>query len=86
MTEEDVRQTNLEVSQDQEEGEKTKSPEKEIDLNSLFPDESNDLNSLFTDSETRELLKKVQKNKKDMESMVQRFQEESEPAKSEDQE
>lgn len=57
-----------------EEGQNT--PEKEIDLNALFPDETNDLNTLFPDVETRELLKKIRKNKKDIESMKQRFDDE----------
>ncbi len=64
--------------------EEEKVPEKEIDLNVLFPEEENDLNTLFPDVETRELLKKIRKNKKDIESMKQRFDEEIEPTEQED--
>jgi hypothetical protein len=70
----------LNVSQGEEGG---KTPEKEIDLNVLFPDETTDLNTLFPDVETRELLKKIRKNKKDIESMKQRFDEEIEPTEQE---
>ncbi len=58
-------------------------PEKEIDLNALFPDETNDLNTLFPDVETKELLKKIYKNRKDIESMNQRFEEETEATEQE---
>ena len=51
-------------------------PEQEIDLNAVFPDEDNDLNDLFPDEETRQLLKKVQRNKKDLHTMTDRFNEE----------
>ena len=40
--------------------------EEEIDLNHLFPGEETDLNELFPDQEMRALLKKVQRNKKDL--------------------
>tara|TARA_B100001750_G_C14876543_1_gene288294 strand:- start:40 stop:429 length:390 start_codon:yes stop_codon:yes gene_type:complete len=45
----------------------------EIDLNELFPKEDKDLNELFPDEETKLLLKKMQKNKKDMHIMTDRF-------------
>jgi hypothetical protein len=51
-------------------------PEPETDLNAVFPDEENDLNDLFPDEETRQLLKKVQRNKKDLHTMTDRFNEE----------
>jgi hypothetical protein len=51
-------------------------PEQEVDLNAVFPDEENDLNDLFPDEETRQLLKKVQRNKKDLHTMTDRFNEE----------
>ena len=37
----------------------------EVDLNEVFPEEDKDLNELFPDEETKLLLKKMQKNKKD---------------------
>ena len=45
----------------------------EIDLNEVFPDEDKDLNVLFQDEETKILLKKMQKNKKDLHTMTDRF-------------
>jgi hypothetical protein len=48
-------------------------PESEVDLNEVFPDEDNDLNDLFPDEETKLLLKKIQKNKKDLHTMTDRF-------------
>ena len=45
----------------------------EIDLNEVFPDEDKDLNDLFQDEETKILLKKMQKNKKDLHTMTDRF-------------
>ena len=48
----------------------------EVDLNELFPKEDKDLNELFPDEETKLLLKKMQKNKKDMHIMTDRFLEE----------
>ena len=45
----------------------------EIDLNEVFPDEDKDLNDLFKDEETKILLKKMQKNKKDLHTMTDRF-------------
>ena len=48
-------------------------PEPEVDLNELFPDEENDLNNLFPDEEIKLLLKKIQRNKKDLNSMADRF-------------
>jgi hypothetical protein len=51
-------------------------PEQEIDLNQVFPEEENDLNDLFPDEETRQLLKKLQRNKKDLHTMTDRFAEE----------
>ena len=49
----------------------------EIDLNELFPKSDKDLNNLFPDEETRLLLKKMQKNKKDLHIMTDRFLEEN---------
>ena len=48
-------------------------PESEVDLNEIFPDEENDLNDLFPDEETKLLLKKIQRNKKDLLTMSDRF-------------
>jgi len=48
----------------------------EIDLNELFPQSDKDLNDLFPDEETKVLLKKMQKNKKDLHTMTDRFLEE----------
>ena len=45
----------------------------EIDLNEVFPDEDKDLNDLFQDEETKILLKKIKKNKKDLHTMNDRF-------------
>jgi len=45
----------------------------EVDLNELFPKEDKDLNELFPDEETKQLLKKMQKNKKDLHIMTDRF-------------
>jgi hypothetical protein len=47
--------------------------EEEIDLNQVFPEEETDLNELFPDKEMRTLLKKVQRNKKDLGKMKDRF-------------
>ena len=47
--------------------------EEEIDLNHLFPEEETDLNELFPEKEMRSLLKKVQRNKKDLGKMKDRF-------------
>ena len=47
--------------------------EEEIDLNHLFPEEETDLNDLFPEPEMRALLKKVQRNKKDLGKMKDRF-------------
>ncbi len=44
-----------------------------IDLNKVFPDENTDLNELFPDLEMKSLLKKVQKNKKDLNTMRDRI-------------
>ena len=49
----------------------------EIDLNELFPQSDKDLNDLFPDEETKTLLKKMQKNKKDLHIMTDRFLEEN---------
>lgn len=48
-------------------------PESEVDLNEIFPEEESDLNSLFPDEETKLLLKKIQRNKKDLHTMTDRF-------------
>ena len=81
MNDEKQNPEELNVSQGEEGG---KTPEKEIDLNVLFPEETNDLNTLFPDVETRELLKKIRKNKKDIESMKQRLDEDIGPTEAED--
>ena len=47
--------------------------ESEVDLNEVFPGEEIDLNNLFPDEETKLLLKKVQRNKKDLHTMTDRF-------------
>jgi len=47
--------------------------EEEIDLNHLFPEEETDLNELFPEKEMRTLLKKVQRNQKDLGKMKDRF-------------
>ncbi len=47
--------------------------EEEVDLNHLFPEEKTDLNTLFPEKEMRSLLKKVQRNKKDLGKMKDRF-------------
>ena len=52
----------------------------EIDLNEVFPDEDKDLNVLFQDEETKVLLKKMQKNKKDLHTMTDRFLDEDWPS------
>ena len=49
--------------------------EQEIDLNPLFPEEETDLNEMFPEPELRSLLKKVQRNKKDLGKMKDRFSE-----------
>ena len=51
-------------------------PESEINLNEIFPEEASDLNVLFPEEETRQLLKKVQRNKKDLHTINDRFSEE----------
>ena len=51
-------------------------PEHQIDLNEVFPEEESDLNDLFPDEEIRRLLKKVQRNKKDLHTMTDRFTDE----------
>lgn len=48
-------------------------PESEVDLNEVFPEEETDLNELFPDEETKLLLKKIQRNKKDLHTMTDRF-------------
>ena len=53
---------------------------KEIDLNVLFPGEDKNLNDLFPEEEMRVLLKKVEKNRKDIALMHERFQSELELA------
>lgn len=53
--------------------EPTAEPEEEIDLNHLFPEEETNLNDLFPEKEMRSLLKKVQRNKKDLGKMKDRF-------------
>ena len=48
-------------------------PESEVDLNEVFPSEESDLNELFPDEETKLLLKKIQRNKKDLHTMTDHF-------------
>ncbi len=47
-----------------------------VDLNEVFPEEESNLNDLFPDEETKILLKKIQRNKKDLHTMTDRFTEE----------
>ena len=47
--------------------------EDDIDLNLVFPEEESDLNELFPEMEMKHLLKKMQKNKKDLNTMRDRF-------------
>lgn len=54
------------------------SAEKEIDLNVIFPEAETDLNVLFPDEEIKHLLKKVNKNKKDLHALKDRFLQENE--------
>ncbi len=44
-----------------------------IDLNTLYPEEDGDLNALFPEQEIKNLLKKIQKSKKDLSRMKDRF-------------
>ena len=60
--------------------------EKEIDLNALFPEEDKDLNGLFPEEEMRTLLKKINKNRKDIAIMHERFQDELEIGEKENEE
>lgn len=53
-------------------------PEKEIDLNSIFPEAETDLNALFPDTEIKHLLKNINKNKRDLHSLKDRFLQENE--------
>jgi hypothetical protein len=55
------------------EAEPSTEAEEEIDLNHLFPGEETDLNELFPEKEMRTLLKKVQRNQKDLGKMKDRF-------------
>ena len=55
------------------EAEPSTEAEEEIDLNHLFPGEETDLNELFPEKEMRSLLKKVQRNQKDLGKMKDRF-------------
>ena len=48
-------------------------PDSEVDLNEVFPEEESNLNDLFPDEETKLLLKKIQRNKKDLHTMTGRF-------------
>ena len=47
--------------------------EEDIDLNTLYPEEDGDLNALFPEQEIKNLLKKIQKSKKDLSRMKDRF-------------
>ncbi len=44
-----------------------------VDLNEVFPEEESNLNDLFPDEETKILLKKIQRNKKDLHTMTDRL-------------
>ncbi len=59
-------------------------PPDAIDLNAVFPEEEGDLNDLFPDEETRTLLQKIQRNKKDLHSMAGRFMDENHAAAGDD--
>ncbi|CAI2719024.1 hypothetical protein [Nitrospina watsonii] len=48
-------------------------PEEEINLNELFPEADQDLNDLFPEPELKTLLKKVHKQKHDIETIKDRF-------------
>jgi hypothetical protein len=48
-------------------------PELGVDLNEVFPEEKSDLNDLFPDEEIKLLLKKIQRNKKDLHTITGRF-------------
>jgi len=52
--------------------------EQTVDLNELFPDSETDLNNLFPDTEVKHLLKKIIKNKKDMNLIKERLVTENE--------
>ena len=52
--------------------------EKEIDLNILYPDAETNLNELFPEREMKRLLKSINKNKKDLHRMRERFCDENE--------
>lgn len=62
----------------------TAPPEKEIDLNSIFPDAETDLNRLFPDADIKQLLKSVNKNKKDLHALKDRFVQENETGEDEE--
>ena len=51
--------------------------ERDIDLSAIFLDEEIDLNSLFPDLEMKRFLKKIKRNKKDLQEMTQGFDEEA---------
>ena len=52
--------------------------EREIDLNVLYPDAVTNLNELFPEREMKRLLKRINKNKKDLHRMRERFCDENE--------
>ena len=54
------------------------SHEKEIDLNELFPETEINLNELFPDAEVKHLLKRIMKNKNDMNLIKERLSTENE--------
>ena len=51
---------------------------REVDLNALFPGRGYDLNRLFPDGETKELLRDVKRNKRDLERFVKNLEMEEE--------
>lgn len=61
-----------------------KTEEEEINLNELFPEADQDLNDLFPEPELKTLLKKVHKQKHDIEVIKDRFLEDhDDPAEEE---
>jgi len=69
---EEALKAEIPVPEDSETVEPVKA-EEEVDLNHLFPNEETDLNELFPEPEMRSLLKKVQRNTKDLGKMKDRF-------------
>ncbi len=51
----------------------TPKKEEDINLNELFPEEDQNLNDLFPEQDLRSLLKTINKNKKDLSKINDRF-------------